>query len=53
MKLFLTRIGFGAKAVVTGDVTQIDLPPGTTAGPFSRSVMAGSATNTRTRSTAS
>lgn len=26
MKMFLTRIGFGAKAVVTGDVTQIDLP---------------------------
>ena len=28
MKMFLTRIGFGAKAVVTGDVTQIDLPQG-------------------------
>ena len=27
MKMFLTRSGFGAKAVVTGDVTQIDLPP--------------------------
>ena len=27
MKMFLTRIGFGSKAVVTGDVTQIDLPP--------------------------
>lgn len=27
MKMFLTRIGFGAKAVVTGDITQIDLPP--------------------------
>ena len=26
MKMFLTRIGFGAKAVITGDVTQIDLP---------------------------
>ena len=26
MKMFLTRIGFGAKAVVTGDVTQVDLP---------------------------
>ena len=26
MKMFLTRIGFGAKAVVTGDVSQIDLP---------------------------
>ena len=28
MKMFLTRIGFGAKAVVTGDVSQIDLPQG-------------------------
>jgi len=27
MKMFLTRLGFGSKAVVTGDVTQIDLPP--------------------------
>ena len=26
MKMFLTRIGFGSKAIVTGDVTQIDLP---------------------------
>ena len=26
MKMFLTRIGFGAKAVITGDITQIDLP---------------------------
>ena len=26
MKMFLTRIGFGAKAVITGDVTQVDLP---------------------------
>jgi phosphate starvation-inducible PhoH-like protein len=26
MKMFLTRIGFGSRAVVTGDVTQIDLP---------------------------
>jgi phosphate starvation-inducible protein PhoH and related proteins len=26
MKMFLTRIGFGAKAVITGDVSQIDLP---------------------------
>jgi phosphate starvation-inducible PhoH-like protein len=29
MKMFLTRIGFGSKAVITGDVTQIDLPTGT------------------------
>ncbi|MDR0937033.1 MAG: PhoH family protein [Oscillospiraceae bacterium] len=27
MKMFLTRIGFGSKAVITGDITQIDLPP--------------------------
>jgi phosphate starvation-inducible protein PhoH and related proteins len=32
MKMFLTRIGFGAKAVVTGDVSQIDLPRGTESG---------------------
>src|SRR6185503_7794798 len=32
MKMFLTRLGFGSKAVVTGDVTQIDLPPGKTSG---------------------
>ena len=32
MKMFLTRIGFGAKAVVTGDVTQIDLPKGQLSG---------------------
>src|SRR4029077_7687933 len=28
MKMFLTRIGFGSKAVITGDVTQVDLPSG-------------------------
>ncbi len=32
MKMFLTRIGFGAKAVVTGDVSQIDLPRGQVSG---------------------
>jgi phosphate starvation-inducible PhoH-like protein len=32
MKMFLTRIGFGSKAVVTGDVTQVDLPKGTVSG---------------------
>lgn len=32
MKMFLTRIGIGAKAVVTGDVTQIDLPRGNRSG---------------------
>ena len=32
MKMFLTRIGFGSRAVVTGDVTQIDLPNGQPSG---------------------
>jgi phosphate starvation-inducible PhoH-like protein len=32
MKMFLTRLGFGSKIVVTGDVTQVDLPNGTTSG---------------------
>ncbi|MEX0962610.1 MAG: PhoH family protein [Pseudohongiellaceae bacterium] len=32
MKMFLTRIGFGSTAVITGDVTQIDLPKGTRSG---------------------
>jgi phosphate starvation-inducible PhoH-like protein len=32
MKMFLTRLGFGSKAVVTGDITQIDLPSGHTSG---------------------
>jgi len=32
MKMFLTRLGFNAKAVITGDVTQIDLPSGRTSG---------------------
>jgi phosphate starvation-inducible PhoH-like protein len=32
MKMFLTRIGFGSKAVVTGDITQVDLPRGTRSG---------------------
>ena len=32
MKMFLTRIGFGSKAVITGDVTQVDLKHGTTSG---------------------
>ena len=32
MKMFLTRIGFGAKAVITGDVSQIDVPKGTASG---------------------
>ena len=32
MKMFLTRMGFGSKAVINGDLTQIDLPPGRTPG---------------------
>jgi phosphate starvation-inducible PhoH-like protein len=32
MKMFLTRLGFGSKMVVTGDITQIDLPGGTRSG---------------------
>ena len=32
MKMFLTRIGFGSTAVITGDVTQVDLPRGQTSG---------------------
>jgi phosphate starvation-inducible PhoH-like protein len=32
MKMFLTRMGFGSKIVVTGDVTQVDLPEGTKSG---------------------
>ncbi len=32
MKMFLTRIGFGSKTVITGDLTQIDLPPKTLSG---------------------
>lgn len=32
MKMFLTRIGFNSKAVITGDITQVDLPPEKTSG---------------------
>jgi phosphate starvation-inducible PhoH-like protein len=32
MKMFLTRIGFNSKAVITGDITQVDLPPERTSG---------------------
>ncbi|MDF2591283.1 MAG: PhoH [Clostridia bacterium] len=32
MKMFLTRLGFGSKVIVTGDVTQIDLPKGKSSG---------------------
>jgi phosphate starvation-inducible PhoH-like protein len=32
MKMFLTRLGFGSKMVITGDITQIDLPRGKSSG---------------------
>jgi phosphate starvation-inducible protein PhoH and related proteins len=32
MKMFLTRLGFNSKAVITGDITQIDLPSGRRSG---------------------
>lgn len=32
MKMFLTRLGYGSKAVITGDITQIDLPEGKKSG---------------------
>ena len=32
MKMFLTRLGYGSKAVITGDVTQVDLPAGKQSG---------------------
>ncbi len=42
MKMFLTRLGFGSKAVVTGDLTQIDLPMGKLSGlNDARNVLAG------------
>ena len=42
MKMFLTRLGFGSRCVVTGDVTQIDLPKGRLSGLVeARSILAG------------
>jgi phosphate starvation-inducible PhoH-like protein len=32
MKMFLTRLGFSSKAVITGDITQVDLPENKTSG---------------------
>ncbi len=32
MKMFLTRLGFGSTAVITGDITQVDLPNGVPSG---------------------
>ena len=53
MKMFLTRLGFGSKIVVTGDVTQIDLPAGTAAASgSSRASSTGSRTSSFNRLTA-
>jgi phosphate starvation-inducible PhoH-like protein len=42
MKMFLTRIGYNSKAVITGDVTQIDLPTGKLSGLIeARNVISG------------
>ena len=42
MKMFLTRLGIGSKAVITGDITQIDLPQGKTSGLIeARRILAG------------
>jgi phosphate starvation-inducible PhoH-like protein len=41
MKMFLTRLGFGSKVVVTGDVTQIDLPGGASGLKQVREILAG------------
>ncbi|MDL2279619.1 PhoH family protein [Desulfovibrio sp. OttesenSCG-928-G11] len=40
MKMFLTRLGFGSRMAVTGDITQIDLPPGADGAPRSGLVQA-------------
>jgi phosphate starvation-inducible PhoH-like protein len=41
MKMFLTRLGFGSTMVVTGDITQVDLPNGTRSGLRRRARRAG------------
>ncbi|MCP4716331.1 MAG: PhoH family protein, partial [Deltaproteobacteria bacterium] len=42
MKMFLTRLGFNSQAVITGDITQVDLPPGRVSGlTETRDVLAG------------
>ena len=41
MKMFLTRMGEGTRMVVTGDLTQVDLPPGTRSRPARRARYAG------------
>jgi phosphate starvation-inducible PhoH-like protein len=55
MKMFLTRIGFGSKAVVTGDVTQVDLPgsPGCAKSGRLREVLATAISRSSPRMTAS
>jgi phosphate starvation-inducible PhoH-like protein len=42
MKMFLTRIGFRSRAVITGDITQIDLPPGKVSGLVESQTVVGS-----------
>jgi phosphate starvation-inducible PhoH-like protein len=41
MKMFLTRLGFGSKAVITGDATQIDIPGGRSGITGLESLLAG------------
>jgi phosphate starvation-inducible PhoH-like protein len=41
MKMFLTRLGYNSKAVITGDVTQIDLPSGKLSGLKEASIVLG------------
>ncbi|MBW2145626.1 MAG: PhoH family protein [Deltaproteobacteria bacterium] len=42
MKMFLTRLGYGSKAVITGDITQVDLPDGTLSGLIeARAILSG------------
>ena len=52
MKMFLTRLGFGSKAVITGDITQIDLPTGRVSG-LVEAHDASSATSRASRSSTS
>ena len=50
MKMFLTRLGFGSKIVVTGDVTQIDLPEGRGRSRAARGARRSSTASTTSRS---
>ena len=47
MKMFLTRLGNNSKAVITGDVTQVDLPPGRTSGLIEAQTVVASVTGIR------